>query len=245
MSGAFSVAVSTVNLCLRNTFGVEVKRARGDRHNRELWLRSLGIQSVIDVGANTGQFATFIASLFPDATIYSFEPLPDCIAQLDLLRAQGYKIRVFPYACGAADSTAIFHRSMFSPSSSMLPMARRHKELFPFTAGGTTTQVEVRRLDELMQEETLTCPLLVKLDVQGYEDRVIQGAGKTLSRATAVLTEVNFEPLYTHQADFDLTYRALVACGFEFRGMWDHTLDETTGLPVFGDALFTRRQPSL
>src|SRR4029079_19320023 len=95
-----------------------------------------------------------------------------------------------------------------------------------------------------MQEKPLTCPLLVKLDVQGYEDRVIQGAGKTLSRATAVLTEVNFEPLYTHQADFDLTYRALVACGFEFRGMWDHTLDETTGLPVFGDALFTRRQPS-
>ena len=244
MSRVFPFAVSTVNGCLRNALGIEIKRSRGERQKRELWLKSLGIRSVIDVGANMGQFATFISSILPDATIHSFEPLPDCVAQLKLLAEQGCRLRVYPYACGASHSAATFHQSVFSASSSLLPMAKRHKELFPFTEGGNTLRVEVRCLDELLRHEEVASPLLVKLDVQGFEDRVIRGGRETLSRAIAVLTEVNLEPLYEHQSDFDLTYKSLVECGFEFRGMWEHTLDENTGCPVFGDALFTRRNTS-
>ena len=124
----------------------------------------------------------------------------------------------------------------------MLAMAERHKELFPFTASATTVLVEVERLDELLKDKDLLCPLLVKLDVQGFEDRVIEGGRATLDRASAVLTEVTFEPLYDGQASFNTTCRSLVELGFEFRGMWDQTYDENTGCPVFGDALFTRRE---
>jgi FkbM family methyltransferase len=236
-----SYFVKTVNGCLRSTLGVEVKRSQMQGQRRGGWLRSLGVRSVIDVGANTGQFATYVAALLPDATIYSIEPLPDCVAQLELLKRKGYKLRVFPYACGASSSVGQFHRSEFSASSSLLPMARRHKELFPFTANGTIIQTQVRRLDDLVTSEDIPAPLLVKLDVQGFEDRVIHGGKATLARAVVVLTEINFEPLYEQQADFESTYRLLVECGFEFRGMWEQYLNTKTGCPVFGDALFTRR----
>jgi FkbM family methyltransferase len=172
--------------------------------------------------------------------IYSFEPLPDCIAQIEMLARAGSNVRVFPYACGDSNSVIEFHRSTFSPSSSLLPMATRHKELFPFTAGGTTLEVEVRCLDDVLDSEDLQDRILVKLDVQGFEDRVIRGGRAIITRSAVVLTEMNFERLYENQADFDLTYRSLMDCGFEFRGMWEQSVDRETGCPIFGDALFTR-----
>jgi FkbM family methyltransferase len=239
-----SCAVNTANGLLRSTLGLEVKRSQDEIKKRERWLRSLGIRTVVDVGANTGQFATFFSNILPDAMIYSFEPLPDCVTRLELLACHRRNIRVFPYACGESSSVARFHRSSFSPSSSVLPMAERHRELFPFTADETIMQVEVRRLDDLLKNVHLDDNILVKLDVQGFEDRVIRGGRDTISRATVILTEVNFEPLYENQADFAAIHRALTECGFDFHGMWEHTLDKNTGCPLFGDALFTRRGAS-
>src|SRR5258706_14772622 len=49
---------------------------------REPWLQRQGFRTIVDVGANEGQFAHLARMAFPQAALHCFEPLPDCFAKL-------------------------------------------------------------------------------------------------------------------------------------------------------------------
>ena len=68
------------------------------RPKRLTWLDSFGFRTVLDVGANTGQFVDEARRFAPDAMIYSFEPLPDCFAQLVSRHGKDPKFRAFNFA---------------------------------------------------------------------------------------------------------------------------------------------------
>src|SRR6185369_15495578 len=99
-------------------------------HYRDLkkqWLIDLDIQTVLDVGANVGDFAKLAREVFPKAAIYSFEPLPDCYAELK--SSLPGDANFFPIECGigSTEQTLEFFRSFHSPSSSFLKMEELHK----------------------------------------------------------------------------------------------------------------------
>src|SRR5215467_7715802 len=143
------------------------------------WLLNSGIRTVVDVGANTGQFARTIHEVLPEAHIYSFEPLSDCFVELQRVMGGIKTFQAFNTALDDRDGDAEFYRSSWSPSSSLLPMQELHKQNFPFTAGESKETVRVRRLDDCAEEVKIEEEILVKLDVQGAEDKVIEG-GKEL-----------------------------------------------------------------
>jgi hypothetical protein len=87
----------------------------------------------------------------------------------------------------------------------------------------------------LLEEEP---NLLVKLDVQGLEDKVIAGGNTTISQAACVLTEVSFQVLYDGQPLFDDIHCSLQQMGFEYAGNWDQLLDPKDGKPLQADAIF-------
>jgi FkbM family methyltransferase len=202
------------------------------------WLRALPIRTVLDIGANEGQFAAEIRDLLPEAFIYSFEPLRDAHAALvSRMRGDG-RFRAFNFALGAKDSRALIHRSRFSPSSSLRPMLELHTAAWPHTTEAAVEEIEVRRLDSLgIEPET---ELLVKIDVQGFEDEVIGGGRGMLARAAYVITEVSFARLYEGQPLFEDIYRLLAAMGFEYRGALSQLLDPRDGRPLQADAFFVR-----
>ena len=92
------------------------------------------IRTVLDAGANRGEFACFAAEFFPDATIHCFEPLPVCQPLLQAVAAARTQVRVHACALGETSGTAEMFENDYAPSSSLLPMEERHRELWPKTA---------------------------------------------------------------------------------------------------------------
>jgi FkbM family methyltransferase len=182
------------------------------------WLKGRNIQTVFDIGANVGQFASQIHRVLPDAMLYSFEPLEDCYNEL--LKKMGHlpKFRAFNFALGDRNGQAQIYRNDYTPSSSLLPMEDLHKQAFPFTDHATLEKIEVRRLDDVVRDLEINDNVLIKIDVQGFEDKVILGGEKLLSRASVLIVETTFEPMYKDQLLFDAIYALLRQRAFVYMG---------------------------
>jgi FkbM family methyltransferase len=229
--------------CVKKFFllcGLDVRRARPFRTYE--WLKEKNIRTVIDIGANKGQFVWQISKLLPDARFYSFEPLKDCYEQL--LKRMGHvsNFRAFPFALGdKSGKTQIYHND-FSPSSSLLPMEELHKEAFPYTKNVRIEEIEIRRLDEIAQGLDIEDNLLIKIDVQGFENKVIQGGEKSVSRASILITETSFQPLYKGQPLFGTIYDALTQLGFKYVGGEEPVRNPKDGSILSCDSVFCREE---
>lgn len=131
--------------------------------------------TVFDVGAHDGKFAIACLEEWPDCEVHSFEPLRGVASRLPE-RWHWHRV-----ALGAAPGPVTIHRNGFLPSSSILPMTELHREAFPYTAESEPVDVEMARLDELpFLWPYLPAPIVLKVDVQGYELKVLKGAGSYL-----------------------------------------------------------------
>jgi FkbM family methyltransferase len=204
------------------------------------WLERSGIQTVIDVGAHTGQFSSALRHFLPRAEIYAFEPLAHCHEILLRRFADDAGFHAFNTAVGDTDGVLAFHTSSFPKASSPLAMTAVHKEAFPWSAETSASQVPVRRLDTHAETMRLTPSILLKVDVQGYENRVLAGAEEVLTRTSYVLVELSFAPLYEGQADFHDVYTFLTDRGFSYAGSWDQLASPLDGSILQTDALFVR-----
>ena len=206
------------------------------------WIRQMGIRSVLDVGANVGQFAAIIHHVLPEAEIHSFEPLPDCFDALCERMGAVQGFRAYNLALGDCDSEVAFQRNSFTQSSSVLPNTRLQTEAFSWTAKTSTINVRMATLDSVMRDVELPQNLLIKVDVEGYEDRVLLGGEQTLRRATAAILETSFEPLHEGQALFEDIYKQMLAYGFRYAGNLDQLESPADGRVLQADALFLNTQ---
>lgn len=226
-----------------NALGFELNRlSNAPRHNA-LGLRSMGIRTVIDVGANVGQFARYIRSVLPEAKVICFEPLPGPFAELKAwANGQNGWVTPFNLALGETEGAVeMFQHIGHSPSSSLLrstPVSHSH---YPFTKREAPVTVNLARLDNFLEQSgvALQSEVLIKLDVQGYEDRVIRGARQTFSRAKACLSEIDFATLYEGQCTFREVWTLLDGLGYRFAGNFEQTY-ASDGQVVFADAVFVR-----
>ena len=207
------------------------------------WLRQFGVRTVLDVGANTGQFAQVAHHVFPEARVYAFEPLPGPFEAMRH-RMRGIEaFQAFPAAIGDRDGRITIHQSASSPSSSILPMTGAHTEAFPWTAGSTEVEVEVHRLDHFLPGLHLERKVLLKIDVQGYSLQVLHGAPETLAQTDLVFVESSVVPLYAGEATFDAIHGFLTSAGFAFIGVLDQLTHPETGAVLQMDAMFRRTEP--
>jgi len=206
------------------------------------WLELARVCTILDVGAYIGAFAFAMRLMFPEAQIYSFEPLADSYHAL-VKNLGGYdNFHAFQTALGEADGELTFWRSEFAASSSALPMNEDHKQAFPKSAVNTAETVTVSRMDGLLPQLDLAGTTLLKLDVQGYELEVLRGGLATLERVDIIMTEVSFKPLYVGQPLFAEVYDFLIQHGFAYAGQLDYLLSPEDGCMLQADALFTRRR---
>jgi FkbM family methyltransferase len=197
---------------------------------------------IVDVGGNVGQFATVARHNFPDALIFSFEPLPDAGEKLRDLFATDVRFESFALALCDTDGTVPFHVTGADDSSSLLPVAARQVSEFPATRGVDTLSVTTARLDDVLAGRTLPeGPLLLKVDTQGTELAVLRGAPKLLERATHAIIEVSFVELYEGQDDAADITTFLVEHGWGLHAVYDVKYSVLTGEPIQADMLFVRR----
>lgn len=200
----------------------------------------MNVKTVLDIGANVGQFAKEIRSSLPESQIYSFEPLKECFTVLAKEFEADTKFKAFNYALGEKANQTIIHKSAYSPSSSILNMSLTHKELFPHTKEHTTEKIEIKRLDDITDSLGLEKEILIKVDVQGFEDKVIAGGEQTFKKARAVIIETSFTELYENQPSFDSIYEKLKSLGFKYSGSLQQKLDKHTGAIISEDSMFLR-----
>ena len=119
-------------------------------------------------------------------------------------------------------------------------MADLHVEEFPWTAESHLEKVAVERLDDIVSPDWIVDHCLLKIDVQGYELRVLEGAVKTLDRIRVVLVETGIASLYADDASFDEVYRFLTERGFTYAGSVDQLMSPRDGRPLQQDSVFQK-----
>jgi len=230
-----------INKCLR-TLGVEVKACALLPTRNLLGLRSIQPKTILDVGANTGQFVLELKPIFPSAKFFSFEPLPSCFELLKKLSLSDSKWECFNLALGDVNKVAEFHiHTGHTSSSSFLSTVETNYELYPETRKQETALVQCATLDEWIRShpEAEKNPIVLKLDVQGYETKVLRGAETTLPNVEAVITEVIVETLYEAQSLFSEQVELLAQAGLNFTGVIRHAFDPKGNVISF-DGVFRR-----
>ena len=152
--------------------------------------------TVLDVGANKGQFATFAIRRWPKARLICFEPLE--APRLRLSNLLSSRVEIHPFALGNCDGDAHMHLASREDSSSLRALGDAQKSLFSMSEQGTV-EVPVRRLDHVFNAEEFAGPTLLKIDVQGFEFETLQGALGLLESIDAVYVECSFVELYAGQ----------------------------------------------
>jgi len=182
-------------------------------------LKTTTVRTVIDVGANVGQFSLLMTELNPEAAIHAFEPLPASALVFERLFADRPRVHLDRLAIGDEDGTATLRVSRRPDNSSLLPTAPAQLRFAPGTETATTLEVEVRRLDGLIDPETIVRPALLKLDVQGGELAALRGAERLLGVVDHVYVEVSFFAFYEGQPTADRILAHLMARGFGLSGL--------------------------
>ncbi|MCU0534210.1 MAG: FkbM family methyltransferase [Hydrococcus sp. Prado102] len=205
------------------------------------WLnQQYQINTIIDIGANNGDFAAFLAQKFNPKVVYAFEPLESCLADLEAKKTIIPNLEILNLALSNTNGRANFYQNAYAPSSSLLPVSHYSKDFFPQTAQETSTTVEVAKLDDVLDIEKIPQDILIKIDCQGTEDLVITGGKEIFSVAKCVLIEASFVPMYENQPLFAEIYRILVDLGYRFAGIKNQISEPKTGRPLFAHCLYVR-----
>lgn len=199
-------------------------------------------RTVLDIGANRGQFAVAAAKLFPGVQVHSFEPLPDCVMRLRRNVRNLDNVAVYALALGDSLSEQQLHVNSHRHASSILPLAKGHRLAFPQARELNTIPIHVSTLDTVFSEKKLDQPCLLKLDVQGYEAHVLRGGEHTLKRVDYVVVETSFTPMYEGETLFMDLVGFMDKHGFRFLYPVGWLVDPKTDEVLQIDALFARQR---
>jgi FkbM family methyltransferase len=205
-------------------------------------LATLRVASVLDVGANRGQFALLALSLFPDAHVHAFEPTPRPLQRLRAWAAGEKRLTLHTVALGATSGEVLMHLSLSDDNSSLNQPTDRQLTEYPATPMVDSMMVPLARLDEILSPTDLVRPCLLKIDVQGHEMDVLQGCGSLLDHIDHLLVECTYVELYRGQALAHTLTAHLTERGFVQTGV-SHAAHGMDGTLLQADLLFSRPAP--
>lgn len=226
-------------------FGLEVGRYNPSTSNTAQLIASLhhfNIDLVLDVGANEGQFSIELRENGYKGKIVSFEPLSMAHNHLCRVSDNDSNWDVYPRsALGAYRHQAEINIASNSASSSLLPMLDAHIEAAPHAAYFSKELVEVFTLDEAMlQIPYAEANIFLKIDTQGFEWEVLDGAIETLPKVRGALLELSFLPLYEGQKLWSDILLRMEQAGFVLWALQPGFVNSKTGRTLQMDGLFFR-----
>jgi FkbM family methyltransferase len=187
-------------------------------------LNENNVETVLDVGANKGQFGSELVDNDYRGQVVSFEPLPDAHQKLAAAAARAQAkgkswIVAQPVAVGAVAKQTQFHIAKNSISSSLLPMQELHVNAAPDSQFVRDITVNVRPLHDLVAALGIDSNrLFLKIDTQGTESDVIEGAMPIMDRIVGIKTELSLVELYSGQNLYHKMDTLLRGMGFV---LWD------------------------
>ncbi|MDL2198442.1 FkbM family methyltransferase [Halopseudomonas aestusnigri] len=207
-------------------------------------MRAYGVDLVLDVGANTGQYSRRMRKMGYTGEIVSFEPMRSAFNALQAACAADGNWECRDYALGAESGQTSINVSGNSVSSSILPMLPEHEKHAPASRVVDSEVIDVKRLDELTEWEQWgrRNGVWLKIDVQGYEEQVLAGAERCLSNIAAIQLELSLRPLYAQQLTIVPMLAHLGALGFDPVAFEPGFADQTSGEYLQVDGIFRNRR---
>ncbi|HEX2667416.1 MAG TPA: FkbM family methyltransferase [Gammaproteobacteria bacterium] len=217
-------------------FGWELLHIRKDQptldsHLKQLFAR-LGVDCVLDVGANQGQYGAMLRKAGYKGRIVSFEPVKATFAQLKARAAGDPDWRLFNCALGAKAGEQEIHVTRSTVFASFLDpnefSRRKYPDAMPVQH---SEKVRIRTLDEVLPEAVagLKAPkLFLKLDTQGFDLQVFAGAKATVPKVLGMQTELSIQAIYEDMPDYLEALGTYTKAGFVMSGLYPVSRDRDT-----------------
>ena len=179
---------------------------------------------IFDIGAHHGESALKFSQIFDNSEIHSFEPFPQSFVALQRLNLPNVKA----YHCGFSDKTQKekFHANVFDYTNSLLPFSNNLRmDIWGENDVKEIGQIECDffTIDDFMKNNNIPVVDFMKIDVQGAEYKVFEGARKALSekRIKAIQMEVNITDLYEGQKSMGYYVNLLEGYGYRIKNFFD------------------------
>lgn len=225
--------------------GYDITRFKPASHpiaRRQRFLKIYQIDTVLDVGANTGQFAFELRhDMGYKNKILSFEPLSTAFSILQKNANGDDAWEVFNHALGDLELTTEINVAANSESSSLLPMLPSHLKSAPQSQYIGKEQISVKTLDQIFPALCQDARnIYLKLDTQGFEKNVLLGAASSLGRIDTVQMELSLVPLYNNQMLFSEMHAFMIERGYTLIAVEDGFSDPNSGQVLQADGIFHR-----
>ncbi|MGI9499547.1 MAG: FkbM family methyltransferase [Geminicoccaceae bacterium] len=208
------------------------------KHNR--------IDTVLDVGANVGQYGQRLRDWGYEGRIISFEPLASAHEKLKTRSASDAGWEVAPrMAIGDHDGEIDIHVSAETDMSSILPQNDLLQKISPTSAIQTTERVPIHRLDTIAKNYVNgEGRAFMKVDTQGFEPQVLDGSKALLPELFGVQLEMSLVPLYQGERDYLTMIRRLEAGGFTLHLVLPGYFERKLARQLEIDGVFVREECS-
>lgn len=200
---------------------------------------------IFDIGANVGDVSLLMLYYFPQAQVYSFEPCTDTHARLvGNIKRVGYGSRSKVVQLGFFDEpkTALLNITSFHGANSMLGLTDEYRQMNPHIKELKSEQINLVRLDDYVAEQGINHIDLVKIDVEGVEQQILLGGGKTFrTKVDTVIIEISFVRNPRENGEYIKLFKIMQEYGFAPSVIYDveHTSSGDWRLAQF-DCVFRK-----
>jgi FkbM family methyltransferase len=231
---------------IKNTlekFGVQIKRyPDGNLKTRLKIMAYCDIDTLFDVGANAGQYAMGMRKTGYTKKIVSFEPLSSAFEGLKKAAANDGDWTVNNCALGNEDGKSIIHIAGNSYSSSILNMLPQHEESAPASKYIGQEEITIRKLDSVFRSYAgEDAGVMLKIDTQGYEKSVLDGAVESLPAIRVIQLEMSIVPLYENEMLYLEMIGFLDQKGFQLFSLENGFSDPVSGQLLQVDGIFVNK----
>lgn len=202
-------------------------------------LNNFKISTVLDVGANIGQFGSELRSLGYKKKIISFEPTSEAFSKLKKASKKDLKWDVFNYSLGHFDGETEINISKNSVSSSILDNLPQLLESAPEAKYIKKETIKIKKLDTLFNELNLENQnIYLKIDTQGFEENILNGGLLNLSKIKIIQIEMALVQSYSETLSFEEMTKKLNDLNFKIFSIESGYYDKKTGRLLEVDGIF-------
>lgn len=222
-------------------FGVDVKMTDEEILMKQIEYNKIDL--IFDIGANEGQFSELLFNLGYKGKIVSFEPLSEVHKKLIIRSGKfsGWEVAE-KCAVGETNEETEINISKNTLSSSVLKIKKEHTDAEPESVITGTEKIKVYKLDTIGKKYSGSAKnIFLKIDTQGYEEKILNGAAEFLKNVKGLLVETSLVPLYEGQALFKEILSKVESAGFELTGIQPAFINKETGRTLQVDAIFFRQ----
>ncbi len=211
------------------------------RVRRMLLLKNFAVDTVLDVGANVGQYARELRRDQYGGRIISFEPLGDAFDVLSGYANRDYQWEAYNYALGDSSGRAVINVSSNSEWSSLLSISPEFSDAPPGAQVVREQEIGVRALDDVFTD--LVGPNarpFLKIDAQGYEKKVLDGASNSLNHILGIQLEMSLQRAYEGEVLFSDMIHIMEKAGFALMSVEPVNVNPVAGRVRQVDGVFFR-----